>query len=56
MKLKIVKDSNPIMRQKSLPVSLPLSEEDRKTLDDMLEYLKLSQDEDYSAKHLKMMT
>ena len=51
MKLKIVKDSNPIMRQKSLPVSLPLSEEDRKTLDDMLEYLKLSQDEDYSAKH-----
>ena len=51
MKLKIVKDSNPIMRQKSLPVSLPLSEEDKKTLDDMLEYLKLSQDEDYSAKH-----
>ena len=51
MKLKIVKDSNPIMRKKSLPVSLPLSEEDRKTLDDMLEYLKLSQDEDYAAKH-----
>lgn len=51
MKLKIVKDSNPIMRQKSLPVSLPLSEEDKKTLDDMLEYLKLSQDEDYATKH-----
>ena len=51
MKLKIVKDSNPIMRQKSLPVSLPLSAEDKKTLDDMLEYLKLSQDEDYAAKH-----
>ena len=51
MKLKIVKDSNPIMRQKSLPVPLPLSAEDRKTLDDMLEYLKLSQDEDYAAKH-----
>ena len=51
MKLKIVKDSNPIMRKKSLPVPLPLSEEDRKTLDDMLEYLKLSQDEDYAAKH-----
>ena len=51
MKLKIVKDSNPIMRQKSLPVSLPLSVEDKKTLDDMLEYLKLSQDEDYAAKH-----
>ena len=51
MKLKIVKDNNPIMRQKSLPVDLPLSVEDKKTLDDMLEYLKLSQDEDYAAKH-----
>ena len=45
MKLKIVKDSNPIMKKKSLPVELPLSQEDKKTLDDMLEYLKLSQDE-----------
>ena len=51
MKFKIVKDSNPIMKQKSLPVSLPLSEEDKKTLDDMLEYLKLSQDDEYSKKH-----
>ena len=51
MKLKIVKDSNPIMRKKSEPVSLPLSEVDKKTLDEMLEYLKLSQDEDYAAKH-----
>ena len=51
MKLKIVKDNNPIMRKKSLPVDLPLSVEDKKTLDDMLEYLKLSQDEDYATKH-----
>lgn len=51
MKLKIVKDSNPIMRKKSLPVDLPLSSEDRKTLDDMLNYLKLSQDEEYATKH-----
>ena len=51
MKLKIVKDSNPIMKKKSLPVSLPLSAEDKKTLDDMSEYLKLSQDEEYSKKH-----
>ena len=51
MKLKIVKDNNPIMRQKSLPVDLPLSVEDKKTLDEMLEYLKLSQDEDYAKKH-----
>ena len=51
MKLKIVKDNNAIMRQKSLPVPLPLSAEDKKTLDDMLEYLKLSQDEEYATKH-----
>ena len=51
MKLKIVKDNNPIMRKRSEPVALPLSIEDKKTLDEMLEYLKLSQDEDYAAKH-----
>ena len=33
MKLKIVKDNNPIMRQKSQPVPLPLSQEDKDTLD-----------------------
>ena len=51
MKLKIVKDNNPIMRQKSKEVTLPISAEDKKILDDMLNYLKLSQDEDYAAKH-----
>ena len=51
MKLKIVKDNNPIMRQKSLPVAMPLSKEDKETLDEMINYLKLSQDEDYAAKH-----
>ncbi len=51
MKLKIVKDSNPIMRQKSQPVNLPLSVEDKELLDEMLNYLKLSQDEDYAKKH-----
>ena len=51
MKLKIVKDSNPIMRQKSKPVPLPLSKEDKETLDEMLNYLKLSQDEEYAAEH-----
>ena len=51
MKLKIVKDSNPIMRKKSEPVGLPLSKEDKETLDNMLEYLKLSQDEEYATKH-----
>ena len=51
MKLKIVKDSNPIMKQKSLPVQLPLSEEDKATLDAMSEYLKKSQDDEYAEKH-----
>lgn len=51
MKLKIVKDSNPIMRKKSLPVDLPLSKQDKQLLDDMLEYLKLSQDDEYAKKH-----
>ena len=51
MKLKLVKDSNPIMRKKSQPVPLPLSKEDKETLDEMLEYIKLSQDENYVKKH-----
>ena len=51
MKLKIIKDTNPIMRKKSLPVELPLSAKDKETLDAMLEYLKLSQDEEYAQKH-----
>ena len=51
MKLKIVKDTNPIMRKRSLPVDMPLSSKDRETLNDMLEYLKLSQDDEYAEKH-----
>ena len=51
MKLKIVKDTNPIMRKKSLPVDMPLSTKDRELLNDMLEYLKMSQDEEYAEKH-----
>ena len=51
MKLKIVKDTNPIMRKRSLPVEMPLSSKDKETLDAMLEYLKLSQDEEYAKKH-----
>ena len=51
MKFKIVKDNNPIMRQKSLPVELPLSKEDKETLDAMLDYLKKSQDDEYAKKH-----
>lgn len=51
MKIKIVKDNNPIMRKRSLPVDLPLSKEDKLTLDEMLNYLKKSQDEEYAKKH-----
>ena len=51
MKLKIVKDNNPIMRKRSLPVELPLSKQDKETLDAMLEHLKLSQDEEYAKRH-----
>jgi len=51
MKLKIVKDNDPIMRQRSKPVDMPLSKEDKDTLDAMLDYLKKSQDEEYAKKH-----
>lgn len=50
-KLKIVKDTNPIMRKRSLPVEMPLSTEDKETLDMMLNYLIKSQDDDYAKKH-----
>ena len=51
MKYKIFKDSNPIMRKRSLPVELPLKKEDKETLDFMLDYLIKSQDEEYAQKH-----
>ena len=51
MKIKIIKDSNPIMRKRSLPVEMPLSQKDKETLDAMLEHLKRSQDEEYANKH-----
>lgn len=51
MKIKIIKDKNPIMRKKSLPVDLPLSKEDKELLDAMSEYLIRSQDEEYAEKH-----
>ena len=51
MKLKIVKDNDPNLRKRSNDVDLPLSNEDKELLDSMLEYLKLSQDEEYSKKH-----
>lgn len=49
--LKIVKDSNPLIRKKSVDVVLPMNEEDRKTILSMMDYLLKSQDEKYREKH-----
>lgn len=49
--MKIIKDNNPLMQKKSLDVPLPLSKEDKKTLNEMSEHLKLSQDEEWAKKH-----
>ena len=51
MKLKIVKDNKPSLRQKCKEVELPLSEKDKELLNAMNEYLILSQDEEYAKKH-----
>ena len=42
----IISDDNPLLREKSVDVPLPLSKEDEKHLDDMMEYLELSQDDE----------
>lgn len=49
--LKIVKDNVKTLREKSLPVSLPLSEEDLKIALSMVDYIKKSQDDEYAKKH-----
>ena len=54
--LKIVKDNVPSLRARSKPVEVPVSQKDIDTLFSMLEYLKLSQDEDYIAKHPSVRT
>ena len=51
MKLKIYKDTNPIMRKKSSEVTLPLSKKEHELLDSMLEHLKMSQNEEYRKTH-----
>ena len=49
--IKIVKDTTPELRQKSEEVPLPLSKKDKDFIDEMLTYLKLTQDEKFRAKH-----
>lgn len=48
---KIVKDSNPSLREKSVNLDLPLDKEIVDLGFEMLEYLKLSQDEEFLKKH-----
>lgn len=40
----IIKEGNPILHEKSIDVKLPLSEDDKKTLESMMEYLRNSND------------
>lgn len=42
----IVDDNNPLLREKSEEVKIPLSDEDRQLLLDMHEYLRISQDDE----------
>lgn len=52
MKLfKIYTDKDPVVRQKAKAVSLPLDEKTRNTILDMVEYLRLSQDDEFAEKH-----
>lgn len=47
----IIKDDNPDLRRLSLPVELPLSEEDKNTLLSMYEYLQNGYDENFVKKY-----
>ncbi len=47
----IVREGHPALRNKSVDVQLPLSNEDKQILDDMMIYLKNSQDEDLAKKY-----
>lgn len=52
MKLfKIVKDNKPSLRQRCEPITFPLDKETKSTLLSMLDYLKLSQDDEFLEKH-----
>jgi len=47
----ILDEKNKILRKKSEEVTFPLSEEDKKTINDMIEYLKNSQIEELAEKY-----
>ncbi len=47
----ILDEKNKILRKKCEEVTFPISDEYKKTINDMLEYLRLSQDDEYAQKH-----
>ncbi len=47
----IVRDGDPVLRQQAQQVSFPLSDEDRKLADDLMEYLIVSQDPELCKKY-----
>ena len=47
----IIKDNDPLIREKSEPVSLPLSKEDEQLLRDMYQYVEDSIDEEKAKKY-----
>lgn len=49
--LKIYDDHTKILRTRCKEVPEPYTEEDKKTLREMVDYLKKSQDDDYASKH-----
>ena len=49
--LKVIDDSHKSLRNKSIDVNIPLSQEDEELALNMLEYLRLSQDEEFSKSH-----
>lgn len=46
----IIKDTNPLIREKSLPVDLPLSEENQKILKEMYDYVEKSTNPEIAEK------
>lgn len=50
-KIKILDEKNKLLRKKSKEVVFPLSDEDKKRIDDALKYLEMSQIPEYSEKY-----
>lgn len=47
----ILTEENNILRKTSEEVKFPLDNKDKKTIDNMIKYLRLSQDEEYAREH-----